>query len=296
MEKRVCFDFEVDFSNGGGLQGQGFRIDIEKDDISEDDLIARIIGDMRLLMVGSARILNKSVITEAHKGKLIRSPSSEAPGTFVDLSHAIEAGMITYKGLPAPLVCDHISHIGSRGNYAEGTEFQIGKIDMVGNTGTYVDVPYHRFSQGDDLQKIALDNLAYLPGVVVRLPGHEGRSIDWMSLAANDIGGKAVLIETGWSNHWGTDRYFEEHPYLTAKAAAFLRDNGAALVGIDSLNIDDTTDAERPVHTDLLGAGIPIVEHLTNLGSLPTDGFRFWAVPPKIHRMGTFSVRAHALI
>lgn len=213
---------------------------------------------------------------------------------LIDLSHVIESGMITYKGLPAPLICDHLSREQSRSVYAEGTEFQIGRIDMVANTGTYLDTPYHRYADGVDLAGVELERLAGLPGVVVRVSNARERAIDWTSFAATELRGRAVLVHTGWDRHWRTDQYFEGHPHLTRRAAEHLRDQGAALVGIDSFNIDSTDDGTRPVHSVLLGAGIPIVEHLTGLDALPIDGFRFWAVPPKVLGMGTFPVRAHA--
>lgn len=295
-DRRAVFDFEITFSNGGGIQGQDFRLDIEGEDISENALAAHIIAELRLLMVERALILNKRIIAEPHK----RSAASSAPAsvgkTLVDLSHVIEDGMVTYKGLPAPVLCDHISRLASRKSYAPETEFQIGRIEMVGNTGTYLDTPYHRFAEGYDLAGLALEQAADLPGVVVRLTGARSRAIDWMAFAATEIEGRAVLVHSGWDAHWRTDAYFEGHPYLTEAAAVFLRDCGARLVGIDSLNIDDTADLRRPVHTILLEAGIPIVEHLTNLVALPTLGFRFHAVPPKVARMGTFPVRAHAVI
>ena len=220
--------------------------------------------------------------------------NSVPTGDLIDLSHVIESGMITYKGLPAPLICDHLSREQSRGIYAEGTEFQIGRIDMVANTGTYLDTPYHRYADGVDLAGMGLAQLAGLPGVVVRVSGATERAIDWMAFAATELRGRAVLVHTGWDRHWRTDQYFEGHPHLTRRAAEYLRDQGAALVGIDSFNIDSTDDGTRPVHSVLLGAGIPIVEHLTGLEALPIGGFRFWAVPPKVLGMGTFPVRAHA--
>jgi arylformamidase len=297
-EKRVSFDFSVQFSNGGGIQGQGFRLDIEGDSISDDALAAYIVKDLRLLMVGSVKILNKTIIEERHK----RSSRAEAATLaaesrdLIDLSHTIENGMITYKGLPAPIICDHISHVQSRANYAPGTEFQIGRINMVANTGTYIDTPYHRYRDGNDLSAMPLPAMANIPGVVVRMTGTLDRAIDWTNFAAIDVRRRAVLVNTGWDRHWRTDAYFEGHPFLTKAAAEYLRDQGAALVGIDSLNIDDTGDLTRPVHTVLLGAGIPIVEHMTNLAALPADGFGFSAVPPKIVALGTFPVRAHALV
>ena len=296
-DKRVCFDFEVEFSNGGGIQGQDFRLDIDGDDITDDALAAHIIADLRLLMVGTVRILNKRIIEERHKraARAVRPPVANT-GRRIDLSHTIEDGMITYKGLPAPLMCDHLSREQSRAIYAEGTEFQIGKIEMVGNTGTYLDTPFHRYAEGHDLSGLDLDRVSGVPAVVVRVAGQAGRAIDWTALAASDVGGRAVLVQTGWDRHWRTDQYFEDHPFLTAGAATYLRDHGALVVGIDSYNIDDVSGGERPVHTILLGAGIPIVEHMTNLDALPIDGFRFWAVPPKVSKMGTFPVRAHAVL
>lgn len=295
-EKRVCFDFEIEFSNGGGIQGQDFRLDIDGDDITDHALAAIIVSDLRLLMVGEVRILNKRIIEEQHKRAALQVPeaSSVVGLRFADLSHLIEAGMVTYKGLPAPLICDHLSRVASRNIYAPGTEFQIGRIDMVGNTGTYIDTPYHRYADGHDLAGLALERVSDVPGVVVRVTGMVERGIDWTNFAAVDVRGHAVLVHTGWDAHWRTDRYFEGHPFLTRAAAEYLRDQGASLVGIDSMNIDDTSDGTRPVHTVLLGAGIPIVEHLTNLSALPLDGFRFSAVPPKIAGVGTFPVRAHA--
>ena len=297
-DKRVAFDFALQFSNGGGLQGQGFRLDIDGDTISDEDLAAHIIQDLRLLMVGKVDILNKQIIDEQHKRKSSRENTSlvRSNARVVDLSHTIENGMVTYKGLPAPIVCDHISHLQSRTSYARGTEFQIGRINMVANTGTYIDTPYHRYPGGTDLSTTPLPSMAQLPGVVVRAAGFEGRAIEWTTFAAIDLFGRAVLVHTNWDRHWRTDQYFEGHPFLTEAAATYLRDRGAALVGIDSLNIDDTNNPTRPVHSILLEAGIPIVEHLTNLSALPIDGFVFSAVPPKIVAMGTFPVRAHAVL
>lgn len=295
-DKRVQFDFEASFSNGGGLQGQGFRLDIQGQDIGDAELAAYIVQDLRLLMVAEVRILNKHIITERHK----RSAANTQPGAtqqrFLDLSHTIEDGMITYKGLPAPLICDHLSREQSRALYAEGTEFAIGKIEMVSNTGTYLDSPYHRYADGKDLSQLDLESLAEMEGLVVRLTGMTSRAISQNAFAALDVRGKAVLVHTGWDAHWRTDQYFENHPYLTKDAALWLRDQGARLVGIDSLNIDDTIDGHRPVHTALLGAGIPIVEHLRGLEQLPITGFRFSAVPVKVKGMGTFPVRAYATL
>jgi arylformamidase len=215
---------------------------------------------------------------------------------LVDLSHAVEHGMLTYKGLPAPVITDHMSREQSRANYAEGTEFQIGKITMVANTGTYLDAPSHRFADGQDLSGLDLAALAEVPGVLVRVTGARERAITRAAFGDTDVRGKAVLVHAGWDVHWRTDRYFEGHPYLTEEAAVHLKNAGAVLVGIDSFNIDDTADKRRPVHTTLLGAGIPIVEHLRGLDQLPTSGFRFSAVPVKVKGMGSFPVRAYATL
>jgi kynurenine formamidase len=202
--------------------------------------------------------------------------------------------MITYKGLPAPLICDFLSREDSRKRYAPGTEFQIGRIDMVANTGTYVDSPFHRFADGKDLADLPLNSLADIPAVVVRAADHPDRALDYRLFAGFDVRGKAVLVHTGWSKHWRTENYFEGHVFLTKDAAQYLVDHGAAIVGIDSYNIDDTDDGRRPVHTHLLGAEIPIVEHLCNLHQLPDEGAQFFAVPVKVRGFGTFPVRAFA--
>ena len=212
---------------------------------------------------------------------------------LVDLSHVIVEGMTTYKGLPGPHICDYWSREQSAANYDDGSTFQIGRIDMVANTGTYLDAPFHRYEDGPDLAALALNQLASLPGLVVRC---SEMAIDADRFEGLDVAGKAVLVDTGWSRHWGTDAYFSDHPFLTARAAQLLADRGAKLVGIDSHNIDDIRVRARPVHTILLGAGVLICEHMTNLAELPDSGFRFTAAPPKIEGMGTFAVRAFAEI
>lgn len=212
---------------------------------------------------------------------------------LVELNHVIEHGTVTYKGLPAPVICDFLSREASRGNYEAGTEFQIGRIDMVSNTGTYLDTPFHRYADGADLAGVGLEQVTQLPGQVVRCAGPE---VGPEAFAGLNVAGHAVLVHTGWDRHWGSEAYFTGHPFLTEAAARFLRDAGAALVGIDSHNIDDTAGNARPVHTVLLGAGIPIVEHLANLAALPDTGFTFNAPPPRVRGMGTFPVRAHALV
>lgn len=298
-QKRVQFDFEIEFLNGGGIQGQGFRLDIEGDDIEDTALAQYIVKDLRLLMVGRVNIKNKTIITEPHKRSQAPAPvasqESDAP-TLIDLSHTIEDGMITYKGLPAPLICDHLSREQSRQLYPAGTEFQIGKITMVANTGTYIDSPFHRFADAEDIAGLSLSSLVGLDTVVVHATGVSRRGIPAEAFGAADVHDKAVLVHTGWARHWRTDQYFENHPFLTAAAAEYLEQAGARLVGIDSYNIDDTADGQRPVHTVLLRAGIPIVEHLRGLEQLPASGARFTAVPPKVRGMGTFPVRAFATL
>jgi arylformamidase len=215
---------------------------------------------------------------------------------IVDLSHVIEHGMTTYKGLPGPQICDFWEREGTAANYDDGSTFQIGRIDMVANTGTYVDSPFHRYADGADLADLPLPSLADLPGIVVRRPWENEIEIGAAAFEGRGVAGKAVLVHTGWDRHWRTDRYGSDHPFLTAEAAEWLIDQGAALVGIDSNNIDDSRGRSRPVHTKLLGAGIPICEHMTALGSLPDEGFRFSAVPPKVRGMGSFPVRAYAVL
>lgn len=214
---------------------------------------------------------------------------------LIDLSHSISHGMITFKGLPGPLICDFLTREASRKNYSDGTEFQIGRIDMVANTGTYIDCPFHRYADGKDLNDTALDRFINLPAVVVRVPHRERIEVGAQDFQGVNVNKKAVLIHTGWDEYWGSDKYFHDHSFVNEEAAAYLRDQGAALVGIDSHNIDDTRSRNaRPVHTILLKDEILIVEHLRGLAQLPDVPFRFSAVPPKIKGMGTFPVRAFA--
>ena len=215
--------------------------------------------------------------------------------TFIDLSHVIEEKLVTYKGLPAPIICDYWTREESRAFYEEGTEFQIGKITMVGNTGTYLDSPFHRYAHGKDLSDLPLDSLANLEGVLVRVP-EQIKAVDVSYFQGLPLEGKAVLVQTDWDRYWKQDQYFVDHPYLTKEAAEYLVAAKVKLVGIDSHNIDDTSGKTRPVHTILLRHDILIVEHLCNLKALPETGFRFNAVPPKIRPFGTFPVRAYAVV
>ncbi len=217
---------------------------------------------------------------------------------LIDLSHTVEHGLITYKGLPAPIICDYLSREASRKLYSPGTEFQIGKIEMVANTGTYLDSPFHRYADGKDLSELRLEQLASLPAI--KIVARDVPRIDAALIAKSlptkpsDMAGKAVLVETGWSRHWKTDQYYEGHPFLTEDAAQLLRDAGVVLVGIDSHNIDSTGDGSRPVHSTLLRENILIVEHMADLHRLPQNAFKFSALPVKVKNFGTFPVRAFA--
>ena len=215
---------------------------------------------------------------------------------YIDLSHKIEDGLVTYKGLPAPIICDYLSREESRKFYEPGTEFQIGKIEMVANTGTYLDCPFHRYGDGQDLSEISIERLVGVEAVIVRIPYAEKLAITDEDLKSVDVAGKAVLVHTGWSEYWNTEDYFERHPFLTEQAARYLTNCGAKIVGIDSHNIDDTSHDSRPVHSILLAAGILIVEHLCELDKVPDKEFSFTALPPKFKGVGTFPVRAMASV
>lgn len=292
-QKRAVFDFAVEFTNGGGIQGQGFRLDIDGDDIDDRLLADCIVRDLRLLMAGPVRILQKEIVEEPHK----RIAAGPVPGLrgIVELSHVVGDGTVTYPGLPAPRICDYLSREASRAHYTEGAEFQIARIDMVANTGTYVDCPFHRFADGKDLAQMPADAFAGLEATVIDVDHHGLREIGVDQLRNAELRNRAVLLRTGWDAYWESPAYAGHHPYLASDGAEYLRDCGVALVGIDSMNIDDTRGNARPAHTILLGAGIPIVEHLCNLGALPREGFRFTALPPRFAGVGTFPVRAIAI-
>lgn len=216
---------------------------------------------------------------------------------LVDLSHLVRHGMTTYPGLPGPHIEDHLSREESRTHYAPDTEFQIGRMTLVANTGTYLDAPFHRFADGADLAEVPLSRLVDVPGVLVDVHAAPTPAIGADAFAGCMVTGRAVLVRTGWDRHWGTPTYGTDgHPFLTAEAAAWLASQNPAVVGIDSVNIDDVADLRRPAHTELLAAGIPVVEHLRGLEGLPAGGFRFSAAPLAVVGMGTFPVRAYALI
>ena len=294
MEQRIKFDFEIYFTNGGSIKGEDFRLDITNSNITDKEIADYIVADLNLLMVGKTVILNKEIINEPHKRKPISYTGNI--DLLIDLSHTITNGLITYKGLPAPIICDYLSRENSKQFYEDGTQFQIGKIEMVTNTGTYIDCPFHRFENGKDLSEVALECFTDLDALVVRVPFTETLAITEAHFKNLEIRDRAVLVHTGWDEYWNTDKYYEHHPYLTEKAAIYLRDCNVKLVGIDSHNIDNTNGKSRPVHTTLLGAEILIVEHLCNLQLLPLNGFTFSAVPPKIKGAGTFPVRAMARV
>jgi arylformamidase len=216
--------------------------------------------------------------------------------TLIDLSHEIEHGMITYPGLPGPVITDHLSREASRERYRGEAEFHIGRIEMVANTGTYIDAPFHRFEGAADIGQLPLETVADLRGVVVPLPEGQ-RALGVEAVAGLDLRGAALLVHTGWSRHWRSDAYARaDHPYVSRSAAEHLAGSDVALVGIDSVNIDDMADPSRPAHTLLLQAGIPVVEHLANLSALGDHPFRFYAVPAPFRGMGTLPVRAFAVV
>jgi arylformamidase len=296
---RAAFDAAVRFSNGGDLVVHGFRVDVPSPDIDEAAIAALFVASLGLLMTSSVELLNVSIFAEPHKGTR-GGPADRggdwpfADGRLVELSHVIRPGMITYPGLPGPAITPYLTREASRASYAPGTEFDIGELTMVGNTGTYLDTPFHRYPDGADLAAIPLARTVGLPAVVVRVAGARQRDIGVGALAALDVRGKAVLLHTGDDARFGAAEYATDACFLTRAAAAWLADHDAALVGIDAVNIDDIADRERPAHTLLLAAGIPVVEHLTGLGQLPPAGASFTAVPLRVEGLGTISVRAFA--
>ncbi|MDN5857403.1 MAG: cyclase family protein [Pseudonocardia sp.] len=304
IQYRAEFDAAVAFLNGGGLTANGFRVDIDDPAVSETEIAQLFLASLSLLMVDSVELTGLRIIEQAHKGTRGGPSDPAAAATdpsgqrrVVELSHVITAGMITYPGLPGPEVSPYVTREQSRASYAPGTEFAIDRISMVGNTGTYLDTPFHRYPDGIDLAGLDLSRIADLPAVVVRTVESAERGVGIGALAALDVAGAAVLLHTGGDAMWGTGRYAENAPFLDADGAQWLVDHGAALVGIDAVNIDDITPGgTRPAHTALLAANIPIVEHLTGLDQLPPLGARFTAAPPRVAAFGTFPVRAFAVV
>jgi kynurenine formamidase len=303
VQYRAEFDAALAFSNGGSLRVERFRVDVPGPEVSESQVADLFVASLGLLMTEHVELTALRVVAEQHKGTrggpadpARGSSASPVPGRLVELSHPIEAGMVTYPGLPGPAVEPHLTREDSHAIYAQGTEFEIDRVTMVGNTGTYLDSPFHRYADGADLSGIPIEAVADLPVVVVRTIGSGVRGVDVGSLAGFDVCGAAVLLHTGGDREWRTPGYAQDAPFLTAAGARWLAANGASLVGIDAVNIDDTSDQSRPAHSILLGAGIPVVEHLTGLEQLPPLGARFTAAPPLFAAVGTFPVRAFAVV
>jgi arylformamidase len=303
QQYRAEFDATVAFSNGGSLRVERFRVDVPGPDTTADEVGELFLASLSLLMAERVDVRGLRVFAEAHKGT--RGGPSDLPVVdgadqdrrWVELSHVITAGMATYPGIPGPEITPYLTREASREVYAPGTEFAMDRISMIGNTGTYLDSPYHRYADGVDLAGLPLTALADLPAVVVRTTGSAGRAVDVGALAACEVRGHAVLLHTGGDRGWGTPAYATDAPYLTEAGARWLASHGARLVGIDSVNIDDTSSGgHRPAHSVLLAAGIPIVEHLTGLDQLPPTGARFTAAPPRVAEFGTFPVRAYASV
>jgi arylformamidase len=298
-EYRASFDAVISFSNGGDLTVHGFRIDVPGPDVDEAEIAALFVASLGLLMTDTAQLSNVEIVAERHKGTRA-GPSDAAVGApaaagrLVELSHVIRAGMITFPGLPGPQIIPYLTREASRERYAPGTEFAIDQLTLIGNTGTYLEAPHHRFASGADLTSIALARTVDVPAVVVRVAGARERGIDVGALAAIDVRGKAVLLHTGDGTRFGTADYADQQHFLTRAGAAWLAGHGSMLAGIDGVNIDDTADGERPAHTLLLGAGIPIIENLTGLEQLPPAGAQFTAVPLRIEAFGAIPVRAFA--
>ena len=292
---RAHFDAFVAFSNGGDLTAREFRLDLPSADADVSRLLVQHLG---LALVSSVELTNLKIVEEAHKGS--RRIAADAPaqaGRLIDLSHTIHEGLITYPGLPAPTFTPHLTREDSKTRYAPGTEFAMDIITMIGNTGTYLDSPFHRYEGGTDLAGLALETLVDQPAEVFHLSDSLERGIPTSVFWDRDVAGKAVLLHTGWSQHFGTPAYLKDAPFLTGDGVDYLISKGVTLVGIDSLNIDDTeSGGERPAHTGFLAAGIHVVEHLRGLEQLPPSGALFSAVPPKVEGFGTFPVRAYARV
>ncbi|MFT4051358.1 MAG: cyclase family protein [Microbacterium sp.] len=301
-EYRAHVDFDITFANGGGISGTGFRLDLPSEEATDAEVGRLLIQHLSLALVDEVRLSGLRIVEEQHRGTrgVVADSAATDAARIVDLSHRIRAGLVTYPGLPAPVITPHLTREDSRGRYAPGTEFAMDVITMIGNTGTYLDAPFHRYPDGADLAGLALDTLVDLHTEVFHLEDAwtaDRRGISANTLADRDVRGAAVLLHTGWDRHFGTPSYGRGAPFLTAEGAQWLIDAGAALVGIDSLNIDDTeSGGERPAHTLPLGAGVHVVEHLTDLGALPPSGARFTAAPPAVEGFGTFPVRAFAQV
>jgi kynurenine formamidase len=295
-EHRAVFDFRITFTNGGEITGRDFRLDVPSPEADRSAVGLLLVRHLGLLMVDRVELDPFRIVEEPHRGGRGLEPEGVAERRVVELSHPIRAGMVTYPGLPGPEITDHLTRAQAEQAYGPGVTFHIGRISMVANTGTYLDSPFHRYAEGADLAGTTLDRLVDLEGVVVHVAGSSSRAVDVPQLAPFDVAGRAVLVHTGWDRHWETPDYGQANPYVTRAAAEWLAEQQAALVGIDSVNIDDIHDRTRPAHSVLLAAGIPIVEHLRGLDQLPPQGFRLHAAPPAVEGLGTFPVRAYAII
>jgi len=299
---RAHFDARVTFANGGGLTAEAFRLDLPSADVDQVEVARLFVHHLGLTLVRSVELENLTIVVEPHRGSRgIDAPQPSVTRRIIDLSHVIRDGLVTYPGLPAPTITPHLTREQSIARYAPGTQFAMDIITMIGNTGTYLDSPYHRYEGGTDLAGLDLATLVDLRAEVFHLRdvapgGSRPREIPATVFHDRDLRGSAVLLDTGWSRFFGTPEYAHGAPFLGAAGVAELTRQGVALVGIDSLNIDDTSDPRRSAHTILLRASIPIAEHLCHLDRVPDAGFRFYAVPAKVRAFGTFPVRAFALV
>ncbi|HEY9324076.1 MAG TPA: cyclase family protein [Agromyces sp.] len=306
-EYRAHFDADIAFVNGGGLRAEAFRLDLPSPQLTEAEIGELLVRHLGLALVGRVELSNLEIVAEAHKGSrgvgegagagaaASAASSGTQRGRLVDLSHVISDGLVTYPGLPAPVITPHLTREASRERYSPGTEFAMDLITMIGNTGTYLDSPFHRYADGGDLASLQLETLVGIPAEVFRLTDAAERGIPAAAFFDRELAGTAVLLHTGWSRHFGKPEYAHGSPFLTEAGARHLADAGVAIVGIDSLNIDDTeSGGTRPAHSILLAAGIHVVEHLTALDEVPVRGARFTAVPPRVAGFGTFPVRAFA--
>ncbi len=295
-EYRAHFDSVVEFANGGSLRAEGFRLDLPSAVVAERDVARLFVQHLGLALVGSVTITGLRIVEEQHRGSRgIDTQLHAGRGRLVDLSHTIHAGLVTYPGLPVPVITPYLTREDSTARYAPGTQFAMDMITMIGNTGTYIDSPWHRYEGGTDLAGLDLDTLVDQPAEIFHLRDISARGVGAEQLYDRDVREKAVLLDTGWSRHFGVPAYLAGAPFLTAEGADYLVDQGVTMVGIDSLNIDDTeSGGERPAHSALLAAGIHVIEHLTNLAVLPPSGSTVTVVPPKVEGFGTFPVRAFA--
>ena len=299
---RAVFDAHISFVNGGSLSAEGFRLDLPSDGLTEAEIARLLVQHLGLALVGEVQLENLQIVEEQHRGSRGVEPVATVATTelrLVELSHTIREGMVTLPGIPSPGIRPHLTRAQAVDRYAPGTTFVLDVIDLAGNTGTYLDTPFHRYEGGSDLAATTLETLVDLPAEVFHLTDAGSRGIPASVFYDRDLRGKAVLLHTGWDRRFGTPEYVVDAPFLASDGIAYLAEQGVTLVGIDSQNIDDTeADArgERPAHSTFLAAGVHVVEHLTGLGELPPSGALFTAVPPRVEGFGTFPVRAFAKV